>query len=256
MPPRHLAQPPRERNPATPPDSTDPSGPCPRCGLPSNFEVVDQSEVTFRVGVYAANRDGTRERLATEMVSVLECLSCQQRVVVVEELCLDGKPVRLGATSGTYSWRGIHWWPPPAAATLNAAVPPELREAYAEGLRCLGVRAYHGAVVMFRRTLEAIIDARGSTQAKAILASHGPGKIAKAIKQMSTDGDLTKDLGEWADEVRNLGNDGGHWDPISPVTEEDAIALSELIGGLFEYLFVLPAKLSARRQGATPNPQT
>jgi len=173
---------------------------------------------------------------------------------VVEELYLDGKPLRLGATSGAYSWRGIHWWPMPAAATLDASVPAELREAFAEGLRCQGVRAYHAAVVMYRRTLEGIIDARGSAQAKAILSSRGPAKIAKAIKQMSADGDLTKDLGEWADDVRDGGNDGGHWDPLSPVTEGDAIALSGLIGGLFEYLFVVPAKLSARRQGTTQAP--
>jgi len=252
MPPRHLTPPPRERNPATPPDSTDPSGPCPRCGLPSNFEVTGRADVTFREGVWAANRDGTNERVPLEMVSVLECLSCQQRVVVVEELYLDGVPVRLGATSGSYSWRGIHWWPMPAAATLDASVPSELKEAFAEGLRCQGVRAYHAAVVMYRRTLEAIVDARGSAQAKAILASRGPAKIAKAIQQMSADGDLTKDLGEWANDVRNGGNDGGHWDPMSPVTEQDAIALSALVSGLFEYLFVVPAKLSARRQGSVP----
>ena len=140
----------------------------------------------------------------------------------------------------------------PAAATLDASVPSELKEAFAEGLRCQGVRAYHAAVVMYRRTLEAIVDARGSAQAKAILASRGPAKIAKAIQQMSADGDLTKDLGEWANDVRNGGNDGGHWDPMSPVTEQDAIALSALVSGLFEYLFVVPAKLSARRQGSVP----
>lgn len=254
MPPRHLGQQPTERDPSTPPDSTDPSGPCPRCGVVSNFTVAGQIGVTFNDHLFVETRGSGRERIPTELASLLECLGCHQRIVVVEEECLDGTPRRLGGTSGHITWRGIHWWPPPAAALLNSSVPSELREAYAEGLRCLGVHSYHAAVVMFRRTMEAIIDVRGSSQAKTILASHGPGKIAKAIKQMSTDGDLTKELGEWAHEVRNLGNDGGHWDPMSPVTAEDATALSELVSGLFEYLFVLPAKLSARRQGTASPP--
>lgn len=130
-------------------------------------------------------------------------------------------------------------------------MPEAIREAYLEGLRCQAVKAYNAAGVMFRRTLEGIIDDKGSPAAKVILASRGPGKIAKAIKQMSADGDLTRELADWANDIREVGNDGGHWDPGDQVTVDDAQALAGLIGGLFDYLFILPAKLSARRGGVS-----
>ena len=236
-------------NPDSPPDSADPSGPCPRCGRVSTFSNEGSAPVTFEEGRYAINRDGSREGIAVHQVSVLGCRGCGQRVVVIEEAGFEGVPLSQGGTrSGRQSWHGMHWWPPPTAGSVHASVPEALRESYAEGLRCHGVRAFRAAVVMFRRCLEGIVEAKGSPEAQGILASRGPGKIAKAIDQMVADGDLTKELGEWAHEVRLVGNEGGHWDPLDAVTADDANSLSNLVSGLFDYLFILPANLRARRQ--------
>lgn len=249
--PRFMAGP-GPTDPTTPPTSSDPVGPCPRCGVNSSFEVVDIADVTFKTdGGYLMGPGGHYERIAVEQVSVMECRACRQRVVVVEEKAIGGVPSRLGGKSGTVTWQGVHWWPPPAAAMLAASVPEAIRDAYAEGLRCLAVNAYNAAGVMFRRALEAIIESRGSDTAKSILKERGPAKIARAVNQMAADGALTRDLADWADDVRDVGNAGGHWDPGQDLTKEDAEALSGLIQGLFDYLWILPAKMSARRRGSS-----
>src|SRR6266540_1232247 len=51
-----------KRDPDTPPDSSDPTGPCPRCGRVSNFSVEGSAPVTFLTGVHVMTQEGRTER--------------------------------------------------------------------------------------------------------------------------------------------------------------------------------------------------
>jgi hypothetical protein len=71
-------------NPDTPPDSSDPSGVCPRCGRASNFKVLGSLPVSFG-GSYIQTRDGEMIPDAIDRVSSLLCFGCGQTTAVVEE---------------------------------------------------------------------------------------------------------------------------------------------------------------------------
>jgi hypothetical protein len=45
---------------------------------------------------------------------------------VVEEEWVGEYPARERQGGGTISYHGIHWWPVPAAANLDASIPPEV----------------------------------------------------------------------------------------------------------------------------------
>ncbi len=99
------------RDPDSLPDSSDPSGPCPRCGRVSNFTVVNTVPVTFRKdGTYWTGPGGVPERPHDAHAAVLECNGCRDRIVVIEEELVGG--VR-GGRAGARTYRGFHWWPTP-----------------------------------------------------------------------------------------------------------------------------------------------
>lgn len=52
----------------------------------------------------------------------------RQATVVVEEQWVGDHPAREGTkTGGSINWRGIHWWPLPAGAGLDEAIPEAIR---------------------------------------------------------------------------------------------------------------------------------
>lgn len=237
-----MAVPPRDLRPADPdalPDSSDPTGPCPRCGRPSNFTRLGSVPVTFREDVYAVERDGRYGRIELEQVTVLECAYCHQGTVVVE---------RRGITAGPISWTGVHWWPPSSVVALTAATPAAISEALAEGLRALSAHAPRAAVVMFRGTLDAIVRDRGSAAAQAALRNRS---LKEALQTMVGENALTPALGDWAAEIRYAGNAAAHVDPLDQVTQEEAASLAKLAKAVVEYLYELPARVSRSRTSAS-----
>jgi hypothetical protein len=53
------------------PDSSDPFGPCPRCGRVSNFVASGSLPVTFEKGTWVLVRSGERLRCHVEQATVL-----------------------------------------------------------------------------------------------------------------------------------------------------------------------------------------
>lgn len=230
-------------NPDTPPDSWDPTGICPRCGRTSNFHNMGNLPVTFDPRIVAEGRDGTHP-LVFEQVSALQCAGCGQGVVVVEEEWVGEHPARERQGGGTISYRGIHWWPVPAAANLDASIPPEVVGGFTEGVRCLSAQAPRAAAVMFRRTLEAVVRASGSATAVRTLEDRN---LAAALAVMATEHTLDPSLAQWAKELRLVGNAGGHLDPLDDVDMDEAEEMSRLARGMFTYLYEMPAKLARSR---------
>jgi hypothetical protein len=131
------------------PDSTDPNGPCPRCGRIANFTACGVAEVTFRKsGGFVQHRDGSVQPPASQRVAILECSGCHDRILVVEDELVGG--IR-GGNAGQISWEGVYWWPTPGAQSLGAEVPANVADAYAEGVRCLSAGSPNGAVAMFQQ---------------------------------------------------------------------------------------------------------
>jgi len=223
------------------PDSTEPHGPCPRCGRLSNFTLEGSAPLTFDGSSYLVNHDGTRERTHFERLSVLQCQGCTQNIVVVEEEYVGGVRRADGGRSGYSEWRGIHWWPTPGMRSGDPAVPLGVAEAIGEGMRSLAVRAPRAAVVMFRGALGQIVSDRGSAEAQ------GKRTLFDQLKQMADEGTLDRNLADWADHIRVLGNAGAHPNELEPVALDEAQDLSRLIQAMIEYLYVMPARVQAAR---------
>ncbi len=222
------------------PDSARPHGLCPRCGKQSSFEIAGSLPVTLSGSVTASYRGGSRP-MEIDQVSSLVCRNCGQGTVVVEEQWVGDQPVREGMAGGTVTWRGIHWWPLPQAAKSDD-VPNEIADALAEAATALAAGCYRASAVMARRTLEAVTVDQGQTD----------GTLAARLAALSSSGVLQPALGDWAREVRLVGNTGAHFDPIETVQKEDAEQLLSFVHELLRYLYEMPAELNRRRSGGAP----
>jgi hypothetical protein len=230
---------PPDSDPDRLPDSTDPNGPCPRCGRVANFQSFGAVEVTFRKsGGYVQYGDGSLRRPANQRVAILECSGCHDRIVVIEDELVGG---RRGAGAGTVTWEGIFWWPTLGAQTLGPDVPPDVATAHDEGMRCLSAGAPNGAVAMFRTAMTWIVLDRGSDEAKA------KRDLKDKVRQMIAEGGLSASLGGWVDHVRLYGNAGAHPDLFGDVSLEEAKDVARVTETLIELLYVTPAKIAQRQ---------
>jgi hypothetical protein len=233
-----------EPNRDTPPDSLDPTGPCPRCGNRSNFAPCGSVPVAFVDGYTTVGPSGQRGRVDAQQVTVLECMGCKERIVVVEDKYIgDQRATDRGSKSGAHNYRGVWWWPPPGVADLDAAIPLEIADAYGEGIRCMWANAPNGAATMFRRTLEGIVKKKGSDDAQAAATKN----LAAGLRVMADEGVLDKSLAEWAKEIRIVANSGAHFDLADEVSHEEAEKLSRLIRAVLHYLYEMPALISRTR---------
>jgi len=231
-------EPDEDRDPDRLPDSSDRSGPCPRCGRVSAFTLIDVAPVTYSSGWKQTPMGTLRDH--DQQVAVLECNGCRQCVVTIEEELVGG--VR-GGNSGTVTWRGIHWWPTPGANSFDPSVPADVASSYAEGVRCLSANAQHGAVALLRTSLAYIVQDKGSDAAKA------KNSLNDAIKQMATDGALPAALTDWATHIREMGNAGAHPDIFGQVSVDEARDLQRLVEQLIQVLYVVPAGIAKARAG-------
>ena len=93
---------------------------------------------------------------------------------------------------------------------------------------------------MSRRSLEAVTVDKGQTS----------GTLASRLEQLSNGGVLHPTLAEWAREVRLASNLGAHFDPIQPLSKEDAQQLINFVREILRYTYEMPAELQ-RRRGTT-----
>lgn len=213
-----------EPNPDTLPTRQDLSGKCPRCGRVSNFTMANHEPLGVR---------GTAPQVrATSQVTVIECMGCHGKSVVIE--------AEIGDQHGL---RGVLWWPTDRLGDLErvAGVPAEIVDAYSEGVRCLSVRAPNAASAMFRTTIAQIVEDKGSAAAKA------KDKLHERIIQMVQDKTLWDDFGDWAHHVRHTGNAGAHGEKFDPVTMDQATELKKFIREMINFLYEQPARRAAAR---------
>jgi hypothetical protein len=127
---------------------------------------------------------------------------------------------------------------------LDEAIPEGLRDGYAESMRALSARAPRGAAVLLRRVLEGVVKTSGSGEAQKLAGE----SLFKGLKQMADDGDLDRNLAEWAKEVRLTGNAGGHYELAEDVTQAEAEDLAKLVRQILHYTYEMPAKLRRARE--------
>jgi hypothetical protein len=192
----------------------------------AHFEVLQSIDLS------EDRRFARGQGMIEERVTGLRCLGCKMGFAVVEELChLNARP-----GSGEIVFRGVFMYPLPARQT-SSDVPQNIADIYSEAVVALAAGIPRSASLMARATIEAITVDKGENP------SH---KLIQRIKNLVTRGELTPALGDWADQVRLLGNSGAH-DINTPVDRADAKQLIDFIRELLRYLYELPAELTRRR---------
>jgi Domain of unknown function (DUF4145) len=162
---------------------------------------------------------------------------------VIEERVQEPLAPGQRPTTARVYWRGLHWWPLPEA-NLSPDIPHEIAGAFAEAVATLHAKCPRAAVVMARRTLEAVTADKGETT----------GALVARLNNLAARGVLPPDLADWATEVRKIGNTGAHFDPLEIATMEDARDLVNFLRELLRYLYEMPAELRRRRSGSSTTP--
>jgi Cys-tRNA(Pro) deacylase len=120
---------------------------------------------------------------------------------------------------------------PGTARGADSRIPPHLIRELAEAESCLRVGAPTMALVNVRRLLEGVCADQG--------ISGGP--LFHGLRELRRRGLIDGRLADWAEELREIGNEAAHMSGRPAVREdaEDAIALAE---ALLDYLYVFAVK--------------
>lgn len=167
-----------------------------------------------------------------------QCESCKGFVLVV------GK--RNTAASKEYSLEAVYPLGKPNE-DVEPSVPEEIAADFREALRCQWIKAFKATVAMCGRAIQASVISLGAKGDRLI----------DQIDNLASQGRITTPLKEMAHEVRLTRNVGAHPDKdgLKDVGEKDADDIVEFTREYLHHVYVMPAKLEARRRKLeTSNP--
>lgn len=187
---------------------------CPKCKCHTNL-------------IYRAGYEKPIDRNKSIYFSVEECNNCEQLFLTIRMNSKYGGLVRK--------------YPNSLPKSINESIPQEIKTDFEEALLCYSVNAYRGAAALARRTVQLIcLDKRADKNKK----------LYQQIDELFKNGVITKDIQEWAHEVRFLGNDAAH-PSKDTVSKDDAKDILDLLESLCEVLYVAPAKAAERKKKRT-----
>jgi len=129
----------------------------------------------------------------------------------------------------------------PQQEPVHEELPPRARE-----YLCQAIESGHspaGAVMLAASAIDAMLKAKG----------YSDGTLYARIDKAADDHTITKEMAEWAHEVRLDANDQRHADDEAPLpTLLDGFRCIEFARALGEFMFVLPARVKRGRDSATP----
>lgn len=133
-------------------------------------------------------------------------------------------------------------YPHPLPKPVSEKIIEPIRKDFMEANLCFSVSAYRAAAVMARRALQSICLDKGAKEGD---------DLKKQIDWLFAQGVVTKDLKEWAHEVRLVGNDAAHPkkpEGNQPVSKEDAEDILQLLDQFCQVLYVAPAIAEERKK--------
>ncbi|MGJ5075509.1 DUF4145 domain-containing protein [Bradyrhizobium oligotrophicum] len=129
------------------------------------------------------------------------------------------------------------FWPPPPGPLIPEHLPPDVERIYLQAERNYSIEGNEEAAgTMYRKALDVGLK-KIDPDARGVLAAR--------IKKLAGASKLTPDIAEWADHVRDLGNDAAHEE--APPTRQELEDLRNFTEMVMRYLFSLPALVQARK---------
>lgn len=132
-------------------------------------------------------------------------------------------------------------YPLPLPKSIDERIVGSIRKDFEEANVCFSVGAFRAAAVMARRALQNVCLDKGAQPND---------RLEKQIDWMFSQGVITKDLKEWAHEVRIVGNDAAHPKKPAedePIAKEDADDILQLLNQFCQVLYVAPAIAKERK---------
>ena len=128
-------------------------------------------------------------------------------------------------------------FPKAADTKVPSSLPPNIENFYRQAADSFQRRNYDAAAVMCGRVLD---------NATKELDASFDGTLYKRIDNLAKNCTITKDMAEWAHEIRLIRNAGAH-DP-EPISAEDAKDIFPFTELFLQYVYTLPGKLKERRE--------
>lgn len=131
---------------------------------------------------------------------------------------------------------GEEIYPRPFPTPTDSRIPEPMRQDLIEAKFCFSIDAYRACAVMSRRTIQNACVDKGASKKE----------LVQQINELQANGVITKDLREWADVVRWVGNDAAHpnKDTVEIDDAEDILSLAEQF---LQVLYVAPSIAQTRR---------
>ncbi|MFX1567224.1 MAG: DUF4145 domain-containing protein [Promethearchaeota archaeon] len=132
---------------------------------------------------------------------------------------------------------GIEIYPRPKPEESDKRIPNNVKEDFDEAKMCFSVNCYRASSAMSRRALETCCIDKGADKSK---------NLQGMIEDLFTLGIITKDIKDWADTVRWIGNDAVHVS-ANKVESEDAEDILDLAKQIFHIVYIAPAIAKSRQ---------
>ncbi|WP_323099393.1 DUF4145 domain-containing protein [Intrasporangium sp. YIM S08009] len=201
---------------------------CQHCGEPRSLEVILRWQ----------RSPDPDEDFDPEQWTAARCLTCLRPYLFIQEL--EWIPLVEGFAYGDR--QQVH---PPTDRVLPMPVPEAIRNDYDEARRCMRARCYTAAAIMARRCVQSI----------CVLHGYPTRTLVQGLKKMLDDKKIDPRLYDWADAVREVGNEGAH-DTEKQVSREDAEEVLLFVEALCDYLYVFRARFETftKRRKAAKEP--
>lgn len=190
---------------------------CPECAA-----VHVPVDVGNRVGIIPDKRHGQ------VLLSVSRCPNCLMHYALYRD-----------------ERNNVVWWEPHTARPeVPEGVPKPILDDYIEGQRALANSLHKAAAAMFRRAVQGASIDKGAPDRP----------LRDQIDWLADNNRITRDMKDWAHELRLFGNAGAHpgKDLLDTVTEAEAQDAFVFAKSFLEYLYVMPHRVASRRGRAQP----
>ena len=208
------------------------SGPCGHCGERAALAIMGEYLV-----IPAASHDG-RELWA----AFTKCFHCSKpgyALVLAPQGQIGIGPRQPDRDLTRFGWDLVTREPVPREPEAPAHLPEDVRRAFEQAARAARRDADADLAIMgCRRTLEIALARKGAPQ----------GRLVDQIHHLANEGDLTRDLADWAHHIRELGNEAAHGPVRGEAAADQARELLEFTRLVLMYLFTLPGMVEEARR--------
>lgn len=164
------------------------------------------------------------------LTTVAKCEECLTPYVFLQDLTQTG---------GTeYEWDAptrLY----PAQRQLHYSIPSGIRNALLEASANLDDQRWSSAAVQARRAVEMLSSDKSAAGRN----------LQQRLEWLRDQGHISKDVYEWSDAVRDVGNEGAHDEKVDRHDAEDAV---DFAVSLCEIIYVMPARLKRHQMRRLP----